>query len=230
MNFLPLGSDLGIGNMGSSCVIISIPLTVHVARQIIGKIRVFPLTVSLLTFVSVYTATGFIQILSQCYFDVGWRWEKKYKINSTLATTYTTYNNKIAADELLAVLPKYISEGDYTFFFQSLATLHYLTKTKPYLGNPWPWTYDPSNFERQIIKAQIKHNKLPIIVRQKSSLSTWQTPDENWNNDKAVQTYLHKNGRIKSINNFIKDNSYEILWENDLFQILKTKNNLEMSL
>ena len=220
MYALPLGSDFGIENMGAFCIWIGVPLSIHLARTAIRKMQVRALLpVSFLLWL-VYCCAGGYAILSACYFDEGWRWEKTYKINSPLATTYTTKENKEAADALLQVLPRYVEKDDRTLFFQNLATLHFLTQTRPYLGNPWPWTYDPDNLEEHFVAAKEKDGGLPVIVRDKSSVATWQQHDKDWNNAHAPETYAHKNGRIRAIQQFIRENHYSVAWENNLFQIL----------
>lgn len=220
MFFLPLGSDGGIGNMGSSCIIIAIPLGVHFALRQISRLKIASLTVSLIFFLTLYIISGGYRIMSHCYFDEGWRWEKTYRIDNPLANTFTTKKNKQEAEALLEVLPRYVKKGDYTLYFQSIPMLHFLTETKPYTGNPWVWSYDSSNLEKQLQRARKKHKELPVIVREKSCVTLWQTPYKDWNNENAPTTYFHKNGRVKAINRFIKDNNYEVVWENHLFQIL----------
>lgn len=217
---LPLGSDGGIENMGPSCMLIATPLSVYLSRQYINKLIYPIIKLPYWLFIIFFILLGIKKTISSCYFDQGCRWAKTYKIESPLATTFTTKENKIALDELLKILPTYVSKDDCVLYFQSIATLHFLTETRPYLGNPWPWTLDPSNLERQLLKARNTHTELPVIVREKSMLPRWQTPYKDWNNDNAVTSFLHKNGRIKNINKFIKENNYKLVWENDLFQIL----------
>lgn len=222
MYALPLGSDFGIENMGVFCIWTGVPLSIHLARVSIRKMQVRAFSHASLLLWLFYCCAGGYALLSSCYFDQGWRWEKTCKINAPLATTYTTRENKEAADELLSVLPRYIKKDDRVLFFQNLATLHYLTETRPYLGNPWPWTYDPDNLQRHFLEARRRHKDLPVIVREKSAVATWQKYDADWDNAHAEETYSHKNGRIKAIQQFIQENHYSVVWENGLFVILMT--------
>ena len=84
-----------------------------------------------------------------------------------MATTLTTKQKAEAVDVLLIHSANYIKEGDYVLFFQNMATLHYLTRTKPYLYNPWPWTYDADNMERQFLRAEKERDTLPVVIREK---------------------------------------------------------------
>lgn len=220
MYVLPLGSDFGIENMGVFCIWIGVPFSIGLTRTALRKMRIRAFSWAFLFLWFVYCCAGGYAILSSCYFDAGWRWEKTYKIDSPLATTYTTKENKEAADALLHVLPRYIKKDDRVLFFQNLATLHFLTETRPYLGNPWPWTYDPDNMERHFAKAKERCGDLPVIVREKSAVATWRQYDPDWDNAHAAETYGHKNGRIRAIQRFIQENRYVVVWENGLFQIL----------
>lgn len=48
----------------------------------------------------------------------------------------------------------------------------------------------------------------------------WLVPDLNFANETLEDTYSYKKKKVRLINNFIKENNYEVVWENDLFQIL----------
>ena len=98
--------------------------------------------------------------------------------------------------------------------------MHFLTRTRPYLYNPWVWTYDPSNMERKFREAEAEHKELPVVVRDKSMLPKWYEYYPDWNNENAEESYTHKNRKIILINRFLTRNGYKVVWENDVFQIL----------
>ena len=50
----------------------------------------------------------------------------------------------------------------------------------------------------------------------------WDKYSKTWNNDKAKNTFEHKNQKVTLINNFISNYDYHVVWENHLFQILIT--------
>lgn len=221
---LPLGSDFGIGNMGSSCIFIAVPVSVFLCRKEIQSLNIAMLKYSIILGGLIFIVIGAKNILSQCYFDKGWRWAKIYRINSPLATTYTTIQNKTIVDNLLTELDKYIKKNDRVLFFQNTPMLHFLTETRPYLGNPWPWTYDPENLQRHLNYSHHINPVLPVIVRDKGTVGKWQYQYEDWDNSNSTESYSHKNGRILAINEFIQGNGYSVVWENDLFQILLPPN------
>lgn len=225
MYALPLGSDYGIGNMGEYCVYMSGPFVLGALYRLHGALRPDRRVSRLLLLCGVVFALfvlkrGLHNIAAQCYFDDGWRWDKTSRIDSPLATTYTTAKNCLMLDPLLHELPKYVDSDDYLLCFQNIPTVNFLTNTRPYLYNPWVWTYDPSNMERKFKRAEAERKALPVIVRDKSMLPRWYEPYADWNNDKAKDTYLHKNAKIRLINRFIERHGYKVAWENEVFQIL----------
>lgn len=219
----PLCSDFGIGNMGRNslwpAVFMSLALLSDLSKKVLYNYSFKLLYIPLVVFIILGTK----DIMSQCYFDAGWRWNKFYKIDTKLATTLTKYENKQAIEPLLKVLPNYIKEDEYVLFFQHTPMLHFLTKTRPYLRNPWPWSLDPANMELQFEIAENTISYLPVVVRDKGSVPYWQVYNRDWDNMHAVENYCHKNRRIELINEFLIKNDYEIVWDNELFQILKPR-------
>lgn len=218
-----LGSDLGIGNMGSFCLYWVLPYSVGILYKILQPQVKIVRRLSLglfLTLGLLYSGNSVAHVMGGCYFDSGSRLEKRYLIDSPLATTYTTKRNMELLNPLLHELSHYVKPNDYLLCFQSIPMVHFLTQTRPYLYNPWVWSYDPSNLKKQIGIAEREHSKLPVIVRDKSHLPTWYEYDPNWNNEKCPDDYIHKKKRVICINEFIKQHHYKVVWENEVFQIL----------
>lgn len=163
---------------------------------------------------------GVCNILGQCYFDAGYRFDKTYKIDSPLATTYTTAKNCDMLNPLLKELQLYVDENDYLLCFQYCPTIHYLTHTRPYLYNPWVFTYDPDALERKLNKAENEREKLPVMVRDKGIPSLWYEQDEFWDDRNAPEDYFHNNRKLNLIHSFIARHKYHVVWENEVFQIL----------
>ena len=225
---LPLGSDFGIGNMGPWCIWFALPLSTGIICQHISKSsKKLKITYSALLFLFVITVSykWYNTMLNGCYFDSGSRLEKRFKIHSDLANTYTTKENCDMLNPLLSELNKHVQPEDKLLCFQSCGMIHFLTRTKPYLKNPWVWTYTPSMVKKKMMEAENENVKLPVIVREKSTLPTWYKFYPDWNNDHAKETYIHKNKRITYINEFITRHHYTVIWENKVFQILLSTNN-----
>lgn len=224
LHTLPIGSDFGIDNMGENSLYLAVPiLTGFVWKEInaLSNIWLHRCTVIIARIIIVvFCIRGAKQILYQCYFDNGPRWKKTYMIDATLATTFTTERNCFLLNPLLHELLKYIKKDDYILCFQNSPSLHFLTRTRPYLYNPWVWTYDSNNLEFQFQRAERERYRLPVIVRDKSIMPQWYKYDPNWNNVSAEETYLHKNKKIKLFNDFVTRHHYYLVWENEVFQIL----------
>lgn len=218
-----LGSDLGVGNMGSFCLYWVLPYSVGILLKILHPQIEIVKRLSLGLFLILgllYSGNSVAHIMGGCYFDAGSRLEKRCLIDNPLATTYTTKRNVELLNPLLHELSCYVKPNDYLLCFQSIPMVHFLTHTRPYLYNPWVWSYDPSNMKKQIGIAEGSHSKLPVIVRDKSHLPTWYEYDPDWNNEKCPDDYIHKKKRVICINAFIKQHHYKVVWENEVFQIL----------
>lgn len=163
---------------------------------------------------------GVCNIFNQCYFDEGCRLDKNYRIDSPLATTYTTRKNCEMLNPLLHELQLYVDKNDYLLCFQYSPTIHYLTHTRPYLYNPWIFTYDSEALERKFNKAETEHKKLPVMVRDKSIPPHWYEPYDYWDDNNASENFFHKNRKLDLIHSFIARHNYRVVWENEVFQIL----------
>lgn len=225
MYFMPLGSDYGIANVGFHCIWIAAPFSAGFLHGVWlrlrgeGRMSAFP-AVLFLIFLLLVFKRGTVNIASQCYFDEGYRWKKTSLIDSPLATTLTTEKNSRMLSPMLHELSKYVKEDDCLLCFQNIATVHFLTKTRPYLYNPWVWTYDPTNMERKFEEVERTNKRLPVVVRDKSMLPKWYEYYPDWNNSNATESYLHKNKKIVLINRFLSEHGYKVVWENEVFQIL----------
>ena len=230
MHVLPLGSDWGISNTGENCIHLAAPLLTGTTWEAIKSYQGSNKTKKTLQSIAVlglilFFLRGAKHIYSSCYYDIGPRSEKTYRIDHPLATTFTTKENCEALSPLLHKLAEYVKENDYVLIFQNAPTIHYLTRTRPYLFNPWPWCYDSSNMERQFRRAESSINVLPIIVRDKMMIFNWTEYYPDWNNEHAKETYFHKNKKIRLINQFVLRHDYCVVWENEVFQILIPSHN-----
>lgn len=223
LHLLPVGSDFGIGNMGSSSIWLATPLALGIVYKEFDKTGINA-KLSWQSFLAVVMFVPFFinakAIMGQCYFDEGSRLEKTYKVDDTKLNTLTTKRNKELLEPLLKELPKYINKGDYLLQYMKCPLIHYITETRPCLGNAWVWANTPGLIQEGLKNLEVSGRELPVLVREKSSIGQWYNYDETWNNDHAENTYEHKNEKITIINEFISKHGYHIVWENEIFQIL----------
>ncbi len=224
-NFLPLGSDFGIGNMGYASLWITWPLAVGLLSTFIARLPpelVRPSRHLALALFSLFVIRQGVTIAQTCYFDLGSRFEKRFKVDHPLASTYTTREKAQIMTELLAQLKHYVKKDDYLLCFQSLPMVNYLTETRPYLYNSWVWTYDPSLLRKKFSQALASRKELPVIVREKCQplSGTWTVPDPSYNRTDLPTDYVYKGTKIQMINTFEQEHHYTVAWESPLFQIL----------
>ena len=226
----PLGSDFAIQNMGVYSIWIALPLFCQFIAELwqrLSRAR-WAWTRWVLLAWGLLVITPFLYRNAQaltfnCYNDPGPRYRKTYRIHHPLATIYTSQAYQQGIDSLLARLQPYIHENDTLLCFQHTPMVHYLTHTRPYLANPWVWTYDSSRFDI-LLKETARRNGLPhYILCDKGQLGYWHMPNPDWNNDQAPEDYVHKNGRIHTMKTFIAQNHYTVVWENDCFVLMATK-------
>ena len=210
--------------MGENAVWLATPLSVGLLSARIRRLadptvrRTLSLAASL--FVLVFLLADGWHIAHNAYFDEGSRLDKTVRVNHPLATTYTNARYASATDSVLAALQSYVKPGDYLFCFQSRPMLHYLTHTRPYMHNPWPWSYDTASMELNLQRAEARGGDLPVIVREKGRLIIFTDYDPDWDNTRATDTFEHKNRKIQLIQDFICRHHYRVVWESETFQIL----------
>ncbi len=151
------------------------------------------------------------------YFDLSNRSEMLYQVdNKFVKAIYTTKERATVINELLAESKKYIKENDVILAYDCIPMVHFITETRPYMRNPWPGYYFPQAFQHELEIAKSKSTDLPVIISQK--LSTLAT---NWPQNKGLE-YKRMNGsasRDSIMSQFIKNNNYHKVWENDAFEI-----------
>lgn len=226
--FLPLGSDDGIGNMGPNCLWISVPLAIGLIIKTYRKYynNFFSRTAAIFLIVICmsFCCKKIYAISLSCYFDNGSRLKKCYKIDNPLATTFTNIEKVEKCNNLLSVINQYVTACDYMLCFQTVPMVHYLTHTYPYLNNSWPWTYDSDNLKRHFDWAEKNIDVMPVILRNKSEIASWEFPSEDWDSLESTDQWNFSSEKIRALQNFIKEHNYYVAWEDELFQILLPTN------
>ena len=220
---LPLGSDVGVLNMGYFSVWLATFTSVaHIYRFIRYEMKKNNTSYRLffIVFYILYCVYGLFVVSRNAYFDRGPRWEKRFRANNDKFTVFTSKAKAEAMDVLLSELGKYVQKGDYLFCFESLPMVNYLTETKPYIGIPWVWTYDSDNFIRHL-KKSVETIPLPVVLRQKCQPigGYWTTPAPALDHSDPLYKFFYKDKNIQYFEKFLEDNKYKVVWENELFQI-----------
>ena len=231
MFFLPIGSSTPFRVMPPySLWLAAFTSLLHVYRFISYKKsqerdnRIFgDYRIILLIFGLLYGIYGLYVVARNAYFDRGPRWEKRFRADNDKFTVFTSEKKAKIMDELLSELKKYVGKDDYLFAFESLPMVHYLTETKPYIGTPWVWIYTSDVFKQNLDSA-VATIPLPVVLRQKNQpIGGYWTEPANMKveNDEGKRLFeiLYKQAARDYFEKFLKDNGYQIAWENDLFAI-----------
>ena len=157
----------------------------------------------------------------QSYFDPGPRTNKTYSINTPLATgVFTTKERATVMNEVLDILPNYVEPNDYLFVYDKIPMIHFLTETRPYMYNSWPWIYDEVSFKKKLETAQKNRDALPVVLVQKfETIGEFSAPQLNYLATDIDETYFHNNAIAELMTEFLVENDYKIAWSNDYFNI-----------
>lgn len=110
----------------------------------------------------------------------------------------------------------------YLLSFIEIPMLNYLSDKRPFISTSWPKLYyNPNTFKLKLEEALQRRKTLPAIIRQKQNtvLNDWpgnSEPDYLKYSDGLSDWPEH--GRI--LNDFIAHNNYQVVWENEMFQLL----------
>ena len=220
---LPYGSDFGINNMGENAIWMAAPLSIGLAvNQLKASKAVFRHIgfIALTAFIAVFFIKNGWHIMNNAYFDEGSRLEKTCRIQNVHANTLTKKSYAEATMHLLDELKKYVSPGDYLFCFQSSPTIHYITHTRPYMYNPWPWSFDTASMRLHLQRAEASSKVCPVLVREKTQIIDFTKPDPYWDSTDATDNFSHKNAKVEIIHGFIRRHGYHVVWEDNHYQIL----------
>lgn len=127
---------------------------------------------------------------------------------------YSSQERVELLQELIERLLIMTKKGDRILAYEKIAMVYYLTKTHPWLSNPWPMILSIDEICNQI--CNYAGGQLPIVARAKFS-----TSDARW---PLVKSPLLVKYALKRtlINKFISMYNYRVVWSNQFFEILNT--------
>ncbi len=155
------------------------------------------------------------------YFDRTNRLYMHYSIhNRYMAGIFTSKKRADAINGLLQESYKYVKADDYVLAYDCMPLYHYLTNTKPYLGNPWPWLYQPDAFNSQLIRSSTEIKTRPVVIMQ--LVRTMGPNGAKWPDFSSGETTFNWNlneTRNEILLKFLKANRYKEVWTNNIFSI-----------
>lgn len=170
--------------------------------------------------------TAMIHAWQTPYFDAGSRMMKTVEIeHPRLNYIYTSAKRAAVINELIRDgFPK-MSREKYLLAFIEIPMVNYLSDKTPFISTSWPKLYyNPEKFRLKLEEALQYRNEFPAIIRQKQNtmLADWpDAPDPDYLNYPADLSKWPEHGKI--LNEFISVNNYQVVWENEMFQVLVRK-------
>jgi hypothetical protein len=114
-------------------------------------------------------------------------------------------------DELLVALADRVAPGDALLAYGSIPLLHFMTGTKPVLGNPWPILYSEAELGARLLRL----TEMPkAIVRARDDL----TRSREW---PLATRHLRPpwGKRYRMLDTWSAAHGYHAVWRNDVFEV-----------
>jgi len=148
------------------------------------------------------------------YFDRADRSAMRFQVNSAHAHgIYTTEKRATVINELLAESKIFIKPNDYVLAYDCIPMYYYLTDTKPFMHNSWLWLYDSAEFKMELNLSYKETRVCPVVIIQKRS-----TIGNNWPQNEN-EDFKFRDETMVYIREFLKNNQYNQVWENDFFRM-----------
>lgn len=222
----PLGSDNGIRNAvyGSWLAMpVVFVLFAHCAQSEALRVqwRDGALSLTPLKFLGVLLGTALLLFsvttkFRSTYRDDPNRLRMTHRIDAPLLWgVLTTEGRARLVSQLLTELRTRIRSGDEILAYDGVATVHYLTRTRPYLGTSWPMLNSPITTRERL--RQASERSLPgVIVR-----ATHSTYNAGWPDSRqrvSSSEWLRENRR--ALDEFAVQHGYTVVWANGFFEVL----------
>lgn len=226
---VPLGSDSGLDKSIWGMWILGPILLANVDKSLSrfpGKTELQQPLFLKRVLLLVVLLTAMVHAWQTPYFDAGSRIAKTVSIDHPrLKYIYTSEKRASVINELVKDgFPK-IRDDKYLLAFIEIPMLNFLSDKTPFISTSWPKLYyNPEKFRLKLEEALQRRNEFPAIIRQKQNtmLAYWpdvQEPD--YLNYPADLSKWPEHGKI--LNEFIAENNYMVVWENEMFQVLVRK-------
>ncbi len=120
-----------------------------------------------------------------------------------LAGIFTSPARAQALEEALPVISSFAPPGSDLLAYDSLGLIHFATRTRPYLDNPWPALYSASELESRL-KTKEGQGPLPVVV-----LAAHNPRSPAWPLNPQLPV------RAEVVKAFIERHGYTLKWQND---------------
>ncbi len=170
--------------------------------------------------------TGLVFAWQKTYFDVGSRFSKTVAVDHPhLKYIYTSAKRAEVVNELVQEAFPKMKDEKYLLAFIEIPMVNYLSDKIPFISTSWPKLYyNPEKFRLKLDEALQHRKTFPAIIRQKQNtmLADWpEKSDPDYLNYPEDLSKWPEHGKI--LNEFIARNNYQLVWENEMFQLLLKK-------
>lgn len=201
---LPLGSDWNITTLGVHNIWLALPLVPYAAllwvRKFSGYSRAVHVSFIAVTLVLLLARNAY-GTFRPAYYEHGARPDDTYRVNHPRVNVLTDQKTASDLDGLLAAMRTEVSEGDTVLTAGSFPMLHYLTLTRTYLHNSWPWIFGADYCRHRFNAARAEGASLPVVVCSRVDIAA----DRN---------------RGDVFMKFLRDNRYATIYSNDSYLLL----------
>lgn len=203
----PLGSDYGMFNNGSIVYWLATPLVPsfinNPSNKWISK-QIFQ-TLCILFFIVCFAKT----IHNGLYRDAGNIWDKNQKFTIEELHHIKTDKEKVKVMEnIFSKIKKYVHQNDLLLVYNGAPLINYITHTRPFMGCSWPALISTKHLET---KLSCCDKEFPSIVIHKFDT----TQSEIIPMSLSILYENPNNDKLNAIKNFIKDNNYIKVFEDE---------------
>lgn len=224
MFLFPLGSDMGIYNVGGNCLFIAFPLSVGLTWEQLKRYNCQCgeyLRYAMIGMACILLYAMTCENMSNSRRDNGSIKQKTSLVtNAKVYTAYTNPEKAAVIESLLTHVNPYIAEDTEMLAYPSIPMINYLTHTKPYLNGAWVGILNLETYKHYFQEAE-RTKPLPIIVIAKAPDTDWFYQNEKWLSITDCEDW-HPSIKEKNeiLISFISRHSYDITYDNEWFQVL----------
>jgi hypothetical protein len=156
-----------------------------------------------------------------------WDWAGRdklvYSVNSDkLHGIFTSAPRARVINELLEASKEYIKPGDYLLAHDAIPMVHYLTGTRPFLHNSYPWLYQPNVYEALLEQSTQEKDHLPVIIMQKVATNSHR--GIRWPENSATEYAQWNSVRNEMLQHYLDRYHYKEVWSNEAFRLFVSEN------
>jgi len=151
-----------------------------------------------------------------------WDWAEREKLTHSINSEkmrgiFTSGPRAEAINELLEASRNYIKPGDFLLAHDAIPMVHYLTGTRPFLHNSYPWLYQANVYKALLEQSTEEKDHLPVIIMQKVATNSHR--GTHWPENSAPEYEQWNSVRNDILRQYITRYHYKEVWSNNAFRL-----------